>query len=243
MTQLAARTGVSDTYPAPSNAVAKAALAAIWDVVNEMSQAAEIDLASAATTNIGGQTSRKLRITGTTGITSFGTTYHGPIVLRFSGALTITHNATTLVCPGGANLAVEAGDILIVSPKCTTSGTFDGWAIVSYQSVNGDALGQNSKSAAYTTVLKDANKHILHPAADNNARTFTIDSNANVPYPIGTTLTFVNEINTVTIAITSDTLAMVGSGSTGSRTLAANGMATALKITATKWMISGTGLS
>jgi hypothetical protein len=106
-----------------------------------------------------------------------------------------------------------------------------------------DAISQNSKSAAYTTVLGDAGKHILHPAADNNARTFTIDSNANVAYPVGTALTFVNEINTVTIAITSDTMTLAGAGTTGSRTLAANGIATALKITSTKWIISGTGVT
>jgi len=137
MTQLAARTGVSDTYPNPSNAVAKAALAAMWDVINEMSQAAELDLASAATTNIGGQAARKLRITGTTGITSFGTTYHGPIVLRFGGALTITHHATTLICPGGVNLITEAGDTCFAIPKCTTSGTFDGWMIIGYERATG----------------------------------------------------------------------------------------------------------
>lgn len=122
----------------------------------------------------------------------------------------------------------------------TVTGTFVG-------NVTGQAdtatIPQNSKSAAYTTVLADANKHILHPVADNNARTFTIDSNANVPYPIGTTLTFVNEINTVTIAITSDTLMWAGVGTTGSRTLAVYGEATALKITTTKWMLSGVGLS
>lgn len=104
-------------------------------------------------------------------------------------------------------------------------------------------IPQNSQSAAYTTVLADAQKHILHPTADNNARTFTIDSNANVAYPIGTCLTFINQINTVTIAITSDTLTMAGTGSTGSRTLAANGIATAIKIASTSWIISGTGLS
>ena len=36
-------------------------------------------------------------------------------------------------------------------------------------------IPQNSKSAAYTTVLTDAGKHLLHPTADNDARTFTID--------------------------------------------------------------------
>lgn len=102
---------------------------------------------------------------------------------------------------------------------------------------------QNSQSTAYTTVLADAGKHILHPAADTNDRTFTIDSNANVAYPIGTMISFVNEVNTVTIAITSDTLILAGPGTTGSRTLAANGMATAIKTGTTKWVISGSGLS
>lgn len=106
-----------------------------------------------------------------------------------------------------------------------------------------DPITQNSQSVAYTTVLSDAEKHILHPAADNVARTFTIDSNANVAYPIGTAITFVNEINTVTIAITTDTLTWAANNGTGSRTLAAGGIATALKITTTKWIISGSGLT
>ncbi len=106
-------------------------------------------------------------------------------------------------------------------------------------------LPQNSQSAAYTTVLADAGKHILHPSADTTARTFTIDSNANVAYPIGTALTFVNQAaaGALTIAITSDTMRLAGPGTTGSRTLAANGIATALKLTSTEWIISGTGLS
>jgi hypothetical protein len=41
--------------------------------------------------------------------------------------------------------------------------------------------------------LSDAGKHIYHPSADTTARTFTIDSNANVAYPIGTAITFVND--------------------------------------------------
>jgi hypothetical protein len=102
---------------------------------------------------------------------------------------------------------------------------------------------QNSQSAAYTTVLADRGKHIYHPVGDNNARTFTIDSNANVPYRIGTAITFINDKNTVTIAITSDTLVWAEDGSTGSRTLAENGVATAIKVTSTRWIISGTGLS
>jgi len=47
----------------------------------------------------------------------------------------------------------------------------------------------------------------------------------------------------VTIAITSDTMYLGGDGSTGSRTLAAYGVATAIKVASTTWVISGTGVS
>lgn len=106
-------------------------------------------------------------------------------------------------------------------------------------------IPQNSQSAAYTTVLGDAGKHILHPSADTTARTFTIPANASVAYPLGTAITFVNQnaAGVVTIAITSDTLRLAGAGTTGSRTLAANGIATAIKIASTEWLISGTGLT
>jgi len=106
-------------------------------------------------------------------------------------------------------------------------------------------IPQNSQSAAYTLLLSDANKHIFHPSADTTARTFTIPANASVAFPIGTAVTFVNQnaAGVVTIAITSDTMRLAGAGTTGSRTLAANGMATALKITSTEWIISGQGLT
>lgn len=117
------------------------------------------------------------------------------------------------------------------------------WVVLSVAGIAG--IPQNIRSAAYTTVLADANTHILHPSADTTARIFTIDSNANVAYPIGTAITFVNQNagGVVTIAITTDTMRLAGAGTTGSRTLAANGIATAIKLTSTEWIISGTGLT
>lgn len=100
------------------------------------------------------------------------------------------------------------------------------------------------KSAAYTTVISDSGKSIDHPSTDANARTFTIDSNANVPYPVGTCISFSNMTSqVVTIAITTDTLYLAGTGTTGSRSLAQYGTATARKITSTAWLISGVGLT
>lgn len=104
-------------------------------------------------------------------------------------------------------------------------------------------IPQNPQSADYTAVLSDQAKHLYHPAGDDNPRTFSIPANASVAFRVGTALTFVNKINTLTIAITSDTLTWAEDGTTGSRSLAANGIATALKITSTEWLISGTGLS
>ena len=104
-------------------------------------------------------------------------------------------------------------------------------------------IPENSQSANYTLVLGDAGQFIYHPATDNNARTFTIPANASVAYTIGTVISFVNMINTVTIAITTDTMTLAGTGTTGSRTLAANGTCTAIKIGTTAWIISGTGLT
>ena len=103
----------------------------------------------------------------------------------------------------------------------------------------------NQQSIAYTAVLSDAGGCIQHPSSDTLARTFTIPSNAAVPYSIGTTISFQNQTSAgvITIAINSDTLTFLPGGQTGSRTLTAPGLVTAFKDTATSWVISGTGLS
>ena len=120
-----------------------------------------------------------------------------------------------------------------------TSTTVDGTTAVGYLSVP-----QNSQTAAYTTVLADAGKVIFHPASDANARTFTIAANSSVAYPVGTVIAFANMTSqVVTIAITSDTMYLGGQGTTGSRSLAQYGIANALKITSTSWIITGTGLT
>lgn len=111
--------------------------------------------------------------------------------------------------------------------------------------VSAATIPQNSQSGAYTLVLSDAGKHILHPSADTTARIFTIPANSSVAFPIGTAVTFINQnaAGVITIAITTDTMRLASAGTTGSRTLAANGIATAIKLTATEWIISGTGLT
>ena len=153
------------------------------------------------------------------------------LVKATSGVASAATAGTDFVAPSGALGTPSSGTLT----NCTADGT-DG---VGFRNVP-----INSQSAAYTTVLADSGKAIFHPSTDANARTFTIDSNANVAYPLGTVLTFINMTSqVVTIAITSDTLYLAGTGTTGSRTLAQYGMASAIKMTSTTWIISGSGLT
>jgi hypothetical protein len=141
------------------------------------------------------------------------------------GATTVINNSRSLENIASGNLE-----------NCTVGATVP---------IGFKTIPQESKSAAYTLALTDSGKHILHPSADTTARTFTIPANGSVAFPIGTAVTFINQngAGVVTIAITTDTMRLAGAGTTGSRTLAANGVATAIKITSTEWIISGTGLT
>lgn len=126
----------------------------------------------------------------------------------------------------------------------TANGALTGCTVDGTDAVGFRNIPQNSQSAAYTCVLADAGKHIYHPASDANARTFTIPANSSVAYPIGTAITFVNMTSqVVSIAITTDTMYLSSAGTTGTRSLAQYGSATALKLTATTWLISGSGLT
>ena len=107
----------------------------------------------------------------------------------------------------------------------------------------GRGITQNIQNGNYTLVASDFSKHIYREGTATGVATWTIPANASVPFDIGTPVTFVNEgTGAVTLAITSDTLVLAVAGSTGSRTLPQYGMATVLKLTSTRWIISGAGV-
>jgi hypothetical protein len=79
-------------------------------LIDVASDAPWVDLASATTTNLS-TVGANVRITGTTTITAFGTAASGVTrQLRLAAALTLTHNATSLILPGAANILTAAGD-------------------------------------------------------------------------------------------------------------------------------------
>jgi len=178
---------------------------------------------------------------GGTGISSFGTG-----VATWLGTPSSSNLAAAVTGETGSGALVFATSPTLVTPilGTPTSGTLSACTVDGTDAVGFRNIPINSNSAAYTTVLADSGKVIFHPSTDANARTFTIDSNANVAYPLGTAITFINMTsNVVTIAITSDTMYLSSAGTTGSRSLAQYGSATAIKLTSTTWLISGSGLT
>jgi len=146
---------------------------------------------------------------------------------------------------GSGNVVLSTSPTLVTPILGTpTSGTLSNCTVDGTDAVGFRNIPVNSQSAAYSLVLADSGKCILHPSTDANARTFTIPANGSVAYPIGTAITFINMTsNVVTIAITTDTMNLSPGGTTGSRSLAQYGSATAIKITSTNWVISGSGLT
>jgi hypothetical protein len=170
-------------------------------------------------------------------VTSFSGTSLVVNVTLINGSGTIA--AWSISVTAVANYLPLAGGTMTGAITFAAGQTVDGTNGVGY--IN---IPQNSQSAAYTLVAADAGKHIFHPSTDANARTFTIPANSSVAYPIGTAISFVNRTSqVVSIAITTDTMYLAGTGTTGTRSLAQYGTATALKMTSTTWIISGAGLT
>ena len=106
----------------------------------------EVPIASAATTDLGTAPAHVVLITGTTTITSFGASANlsAPIYIgRFSGVLTLTFNAATLLIPGNASIVTTPGDSFIA--QYLGSGS---WRVAFYQfSASGNSGNQKIKPA------------------------------------------------------------------------------------------------
>lgn len=138
---------------------------------------------------------------------------------------------------GGATWAVDTsgGVSLNLSTTVAQSGT------PVPTSVGFLGSPQISTQTTHTLALVDSGGHYYH--VSGSAHTLTIPANGSVAFPIGTIIGIVNESGggVVSVAITTDTLRW--GSSTGTRSIAANGSATLLKVTATVWRLTGDGIT
>lgn len=95
------------------------------------------DAPSASTTDLARYSADFTDITGTTGITSFGYAPSGSIRhVRFTGALTLTHNGTSFILPGSANITTAAND----TATFVSLGSGN-WLCASYKRADGQPIG------------------------------------------------------------------------------------------------------
>jgi hypothetical protein len=127
---------------------------------NDNLNKAGADMASASTLNLATSTGTLINVTGTTTITALGVLAAGAErVLVFTGVLTLTYNATTLILPGAANIITAAGD----TARFRSLGG-GSWKCVDYQRQSVAPFSQATLDA-----IANGDAASLKKAADNTA--------------------------------------------------------------------------
>lgn len=155
------------------------------------------DVASASTCDIGAAATDRVRITGTTTITSFGTSANRVRLIHFADALTLTHNATTLILPGSANVVTAAGDTMIAS-----SDGSGNWRALAYQRA----------ALTPTTTATDSTSGVVELATTAEAEAGTDTARAVTPAGLLAATTGVETIWVPAVAMVARTTNGAGSG-------------------------------
>lgn len=132
-----------------------------------------VTVASATSTAIGAAAANAVDISGVTTITSFDTVAAGiERSVRFTGALTLTHNAVSMILPGAANIVTAAGDTAHF--RSLGSGN---WICLDYTRATGvnlvsDPLKANLASPTFTGTVSGITKTMVGLGnVDNTADT------------------------------------------------------------------------
>lgn len=172
--------------------------------------------------------------------TGVGAGTYQSVTVDTKGRVTAGTNPTTLSGYGITDAAPLASPSLTGTPLAPTASFGTATTQIATTAFV-DALrdiASSAQSTSYTLALTDRGKSV------DTTASVTIPANASIAFPVGSVVTITNTSGAnITIAITTDTLRLAGTATTGSRTLAQYGVATIRKIASTTWVIAGTGLS
>lgn len=144
-------------FATDTNVLYKCITGGSWNAVTERVKAASV--ASATTTAIWTTDGDLVHITGTTTITGFGTALKAGAerVIVFDGILTLTHHATNLILPGGANITTAAGDCAVVRAETTTTAR-----VISYTKASGlSTVAPSFQTAASQAEMEAASSNTV----------------------------------------------------------------------------------
>ena len=201
---------------------------------------------SGTVTSVGGTgTVNGITLTGTvttSGNLTLGGTLSGvSLTTQVTGTLPVANGGTGGTTQATARSGIGAAasgantDITALDQDVTITAT----GTIAADTIGFRGIPQNAQTGAYTLVLADAGKHI-----SNTTGGFAIPANGTTAFPIGTTIVVFNNSGTSqNITITTDTLRLAGTATTGTRALAQYGLATLVKVTSTVWVASGAGLT
>lgn len=177
----------------------------------------------------------------------------GGLTVSAGGAnITGTVTGTTFSGSGASLTNLDATQLTGTVNTARVSGSYTGITAVGNATVN-DSGGspfdigfRDVPQVASTSITLDLTHRGKSIYANTTTSTVAIPANGTVAFPIGTTIVLVNDgSGSMTVSITTDTLAWLqgGAESTGTRTVATKSVVTLYKATATRWIISGSGIS
>lgn len=119
------------------------------------------DIASAATLSLPASGGGVYNITGTTNISAISSAQGGRTLwLKFAGALTLTHNGTSFILPGAANITTVAGDMACFINEAAQDASGSNWRCFNYMRASGspinvtDQIATQAEMEAFSSTAK-----------------------------------------------------------------------------------------
>jgi len=170
------------TGTSTSKAVTPDSLAGIWQ--------RGTDIASASTLSLPASGGHHFNVTGTTGVTAISSAQGGRSVkFKFASSLTITHNGTSMVLPGGVSIVTRAGDIAEFTNEAAADASGSNWRLTDYlRNLDPIETPSSVKTTNYTVAATDRNGLIRFSGASSDS-TLTLPAVSGL---VGFKVTFVN---------------------------------------------------
>lgn len=162
-----------------------------------------------------------------------------------SGSIDGTANGTLAATLATVNSNTGSFGSTTAIPVITVNGKGLITAVTTATPTPTVAYTRQARSSPYTFVLGDAGS-VYYYNGSGPADTFTIPSNASVPYASGTVIKVLNSGSAaLSIAITSDALTWFTGAAltTGTRTIAVGGWVELIKSGTTTWSMTGAGIT